>query len=268
MDDKTLHTQDYLTEFGTNDYLGAYTRFKTIPWFMEHIKGLVRVFVKNSSHLGHERALEFGGGPTLVSSFVIAQYVQSITFSEYVPNNLKAINDWVNQVEDAFDWTDVFNFIIEQYHQQTGITLSLSECEQRLRTDLQRGGVLQIGDVNKQSGCAVLDNPANYNQFDIILSSFCLEDACLTKETYEKTVERLCTLLKPGGFLVLAHGRNQTFYYVADKRFFAQYMNEQSARETLERMKLINIQSSAVDRTPNMYSDSDGYFIVCGYKMK
>lgn len=154
------------------------------------------------------------------------------------------------------------------FHVQTGTTIELSEAEEHLRQALRQGGLVQTGDVNECGHCPVLDNPANCEQFDIIVSSFCLEGACLSHETYKATVQRLYALLKPGGFLLFVHARNQTFYYVNGKKFHAIPLNEKLASETWKEIGLVNIQLAAIERTPNMDSDSNGYFTICGNKAK
>ena len=119
-----LHTKDYLTEFNTEAYLSAYTFFEMIPSFDQLIKEVVRIFIQNKQRLKHECALEFGGGPTLFSSFLLAQHVESIHFTDYTPSNLKAVEDWINQAEHAHDWTDLFEYIIREYQQQANKSIA------------------------------------------------------------------------------------------------------------------------------------------------
>ena len=123
-----LHTKDYLTEFNTEAYLSGYTFFEMIPSFDLLIKEVVRIFIENKQRLKHECALEFGGGPTLFSSFLLAQYVESIHFTDYTPSNLKAVKDWINQAEHAHDWTDLFECIIQEYQQQANKSIVFCFC--------------------------------------------------------------------------------------------------------------------------------------------
>ena len=118
MHPRLLHTKDYLVEFDTEAYLSAYMFFEMIPSFNQLLREIVRIFIENKQRLGRKSALEFGGGPTLFSSFILAQYVDSIHFTDYTPSNLKAIEDWINQAEHAHDWTDLFENIIHEYQQQ------------------------------------------------------------------------------------------------------------------------------------------------------
>jgi len=245
----------------------------------------VHIFIEKKQRLGHKCALEFGGGPTLFSSFLLAQYVDSIHFTDYTPSNLKAVEDWINQVEHAHDWTDLFESIMQEYQQQASEsiyllfhlvfgahflqsgekTANLLDWEQRLRCALKRGGLSQCGDIN-DSYCPVLDGESNINQNDIILSSLCLEDACLTHNTYKATIKRFSALLKPGGFIFLTHGRNQTFYSVIGKHFFALSINEASAREALEQAGFVDIHVTSVEKPRSTNADADGFLLAYAYK--
>ena len=113
-----LHTKDYLTEFDTEAYLSAYAFFDMIPSFDVLLKEMVRVFANVKHRLNNECALEFGGGPTLFSSFLLAQYVKSIHFVDYTPSNLKAVQDWIDREEHAHDWSELFEQILEEFRQQ------------------------------------------------------------------------------------------------------------------------------------------------------
>lgn len=117
-DDHRLHTKDYLTSFNTDGYLSIYFFFELIPAFNGLLKELVSVFVKNKHRLGYGIALEFGGGPTLFPSFLLAQCVESIHFTDYTPGNLKAVKDWINREECAYDWTRLFKAILHEYQEQ------------------------------------------------------------------------------------------------------------------------------------------------------
>ncbi|UJR38883.1 hypothetical protein I4U23_031551 [Adineta vaga] len=237
MDSQRLHTKDYHTNFNTEGYLSSYMFFEMIPSFDILLKEMISIFVQNKERLGHSHALEFGGGPALYSSFLLAQYVDSIHFTDYTPSNLKAVEQWISREEDAHDWSELFETILQEYKQQSGDrTAELSKWEERLRDALKKGGLLICGDVNAHN-CPILDEKTNIDQYDIILSSLCLEDACLTQDVYKATVKRLYALLKHGGFILLTHGRNQSFYTVIDKCFFALPVNEQNARGSNGRSK-------------------------------
>ncbi|CAF1490499.1 unnamed protein product [Adineta ricciae] len=224
---------------------------------------MINIFVQNKHRIGHGQALEFGGGPALFSSFILAQYVNSITFTDYTPSNLKAIEDWIEQNDDAHDWTEMFEFIVDYYKESSNDQLAnLNNWEHRLRDALNYGKRLKCADVNGDH-CPVLNGQDRY---DVILSSLCLDYACLTLETYKNTLKRMKNLLKPGGCVILTHGRNQTFYTVLDKDFFALPVDEKKVHDALAEAGFTDIQVTGIDKPRNKYADADGYVVACAFK--
>jgi hypothetical protein len=121
MDHVRINPEQYTSLFDTDTYLCMYTFFELVPELDFIIKNLVRILIKNETQLGHGRALEFGGGPSLLASFILAQQVQSIRFSDYVENNLTAVEDWIQEASNAHDWSDLFDRIIQEYQKQVNI---------------------------------------------------------------------------------------------------------------------------------------------------
>jgi len=113
-----LSPEEYAKQFNTDEYLCMYAFFDMVPTIHFIIENLVRIFNENRGRLGHDRALEFGGGPSLLASFILAQQVKSIRFSDYVPHNLSAVDDWIKRAPNAHDWSELFDRIIEEYQKQ------------------------------------------------------------------------------------------------------------------------------------------------------
>lgn len=108
----------YQRDFGTDECLCMYAFFDVVPALDFITKNLLRILIRHRDRLGHDRALEFGGGPSLLPSFILAQQVKSVRFSDYVPSNLAAVDDWIKNKSDAHDWTDLFEHVIDEYHKQ------------------------------------------------------------------------------------------------------------------------------------------------------
>lgn len=140
---------------------------------------------------------------------------KALKFCDYTQNNLDAVQDWIEENDRAFDWT---NFFVE---------------------------VLDIHETPKE------------NQYDIILSSLCLEAACLTIEIFDQTIERLIRLLKPGGLPLLLTIRNESFYYVGKEKSSCLPLNESTIKNSL------NQTNKLVDRS---IESSDGKMIIQAYK--
>ncbi|CAF3465506.1 unnamed protein product [Rotaria sp. Silwood2] len=265
--DDRLHSEEYLTQFNTDNYLCMYAFFEFVPLFDFIIEKLVRIFVENKSRLGHDRALEFGAGPSLLASFVLAQQVKSIRFSDYTPSNLAAVADWIKEDPGAHDWSDLFNHILQEYQRQANCgsqSVKRSDWEKQLREALKLGG-LSTCDVNAVD-CPVLGGEPN--QYDIVLSSMCLEVACVTHHLFKATVKRLYALLKADGLLILIHGRNQTYHILNDRRFFVLPVNEITVSEALQEAGFVDIHIESRDQEADAVADGDGIMVINAFKPK
>ena len=117
--DDRLHSADYLTKFNTAAYLDIYTSFKAIPWFEGLVERILGVFRTHKDRIrGAKRGLEFGGGPALMGSFILAQFVEQIRFSDYTPSNVEHVEEWLNERENAHDWTELFEMVMNKYRVQ------------------------------------------------------------------------------------------------------------------------------------------------------
>ncbi|CAF4011579.1 unnamed protein product, partial [Rotaria sp. Silwood1] len=163
-----LHTKDYLTRFDVASFLILQDEHfnqcqdGTGKWDF-FVKNSIRSVYDQRAYLKGGKALEFGGGPTLWPSFFLAQYVDEIRFCDYAPQNLAAVNSWLEQKSNAHDWTSIFKYV-KMKHAEVVIdsqlnVKDLNEWETRLRDALTRGG-LSTCDVNNPN-CPVLNGHAD-----------------------------------------------------------------------------------------------------------
>ena len=140
----------------------------------------------------------------------------------------------------------------------------MSEWESKLREALKLGGLSKC-DVNAVDCYVLAGEPS---QYDIVLSSMCLEAACTTYQSFKATIQRLSRVLKEGGFLVLVHGRNQNYYTVNGRRFFILSLNEKHVTEALQEAGFIDVGIVSFNDTPDEEADDDGVMVVTAYKSK
>jgi nicotinamide N-methyltransferase/phenylethanolamine N-methyltransferase/methyltransferase len=265
-----LHTSDYKDRFDTEFYLKALYSDLNIDsseasFSAFFIENTVRILKNEQKKLGNKKALDFGGGPSIWPSFLIAQYVDSIQFCDYTQNNLNAVKDWIEQKDNAFDWTTFFEKILDA---DGTAREKVFEWESRLRHALARGG-LSTCDVNDPN-CPILNG--REKEYDVIFSSLCLEAACLTIESFNGTIKRLVRLLKPGGLLLLLMVRNESFYYVNQENFFCLPLDETKVKRAMEETNALAdmyIDSSDTminDKQPNRLTDFDGKMVIHAYK--
>ena len=85
-------------------------------------------------------------------------------------------------------------------------------------------------DINNDN---ILLDPSK-GPYDFVMSSLCLEVACMTMQSYVKTLGNLCGLIKPSGKLFLNGVLEETFYMVKDHKFFCLPLTQESITRALE----------------------------------
>lgn len=95
----------------------------------------------------------------------------------------------------------------------------------------------------------------------------CLEEACMTFDSYKKTIERLYVLLKKGGLIILIHGRNQTYYIQNKHHHFTLSLNEDNVTETLNEAGFVEIQIESCSMESDRVADGDGIMAITAYKL-
>ena len=83
-------------------------------------------------------------------------------------------------------------------------------------------------DVNQDPPVCGIDLP-----FDCILTTLCLECACMNIEKYHQAVARLAGLMKAGGHLVMVVTLDETFYQIGNQHFYCLTLSEATVREAL-----------------------------------
>jgi nicotinamide N-methyltransferase/methyltransferase len=257
------HSNDYQNKFDVKNYLESYYSEVTSNYVF-YIRGLVHAVKKHATlHHAGGKALDFGGGPSLWPSFLIAQYVDAIQFCDYTEANLQAVQAWLDRSSNAHDWTTFFCYLLQTHETSES---ELSNWENRLRKVLT-SLPLKRCDANDPN-CSILSGPSN--DYDIIVSCECLDVACQTKDAYKNAVRRLVRLLKPGGLLVLLAAIDCSYYMVGNERFTGLPLNEQLIREALQEAGInldqVNIEAEKIGDKDDLLADYYGGMVISAIK--
>lgn len=106
------------------------------------------------------------------------------------------------------------------------------------------------------------------NQYDIVVSSMCLEEACGSYIIYKHTIKRLYELLKTGGFIILIHGVNQTYYVQNERRHTILPLNRTVSIEALREAGFEGIHAESQNHETNRVADGDGIMVISAFKPK
>src|SRR5437868_867863 len=85
----TAYLQDYYDSLAQDERIA-----------MNYLSDFIRREALNGGSL-----LDFGCGPTVHRAIAVAPYVDRITFADLVPENLEAIRAWIEDRENAHDWS-------------------------------------------------------------------------------------------------------------------------------------------------------------------
>ena len=145
-------------------------------------------------------------------------------------------------------------------------TFSPDQVEERTRDAIKE--VIPC-DINNDN---ILLDPSK-GPYDFVMSSLCLEAACMTKQSYIKAVGKLCGLIKPGGKLFQNGVLGQTFYMVKEFNFFSLSLTQKEITEALEAASMAveffyQIQKGEIEEMGGYdgLSDCDGIFWLLAVK--
>ena len=188
-----MAAQDY-DSFDAYDYLR--TRFGDLS--VEHrvqfpLIKLHELFQSKFESFVHSgigpKVLEFGSGPVIQHGISVAAFASEIVFSDISSSNRGAIQKWLDEDGDAFNWSPHFDYVVKTLEGKG--EKEASEREQRMRK------------ISKVVFCdALSETPMEKGYegpYDIILECGCLDTACSDENTFIKCIRTLHSLLKKGG---------------------------------------------------------------------
>ena len=251
-------TDDDIQDFGSftpEEYLSEY--YHSV--FSENDK-LLRFFSR-AAHAINKNAtlLEYGGGPTIYQLISFAPKVKSIHFTDYIHDNLLAVQKWINKEERAHNWTPFVEVAIEY---ETGRKPSHETVTER--EELVRSLLHDFGHVDALNP-AVDTTP--HKQYDMVSVNFVAESISKTEEDWQKSLDSILTYVKPGGQLCMTAIRGAEYWVSGGKQFPAFSVTaKQLEREILRRgftLEMIEeIDAEIMDKSSAEYEGYDGMVFV------
>jgi len=212
------------------------------------------------------RLLEFSGSASLIGVMCAVPYVNQVIFSAHTEQKRKEIELWKFEKEGAHNWSDLFKFAVNlSIDKLENVPEDDQTTEWRDRETLLRQRITAI------IGCDILqDYPLSTKQdpFDIISTSYCLENVSQTYSEYKMAVKKLASLLKPGGFLTMFVDECSTFYMVGEKKWRSLYLTMEQGKETLVEagMTVLIAERLKMEKVQNL--DHQGTFFVAAQKLQ
>lgn len=113
------------------------------------------------------------------------------------------------------------------------------------------------------------DNPlmnGKYSEFDVIITSCVLENACPDAASFKEVAKKIAKLLKSGGHFIMVGDLNKSYYMVGKEKFFALRLSQEIVESAYEEagFKILSFQPHV---TSGEFSDADGYFFMSAKKI-
>ncbi|KAM4827952.1 nicotinamide N-methyltransferase [Thomomys bottae] len=250
----------YLSHFNPRDYLEKYYNFgSTHSAENEILRHLLKSFFKIFC-LGDVKGdllIDIGSGPTVYQLLSACQSFREIIVTDYVDQNLHELKKWLHKEPGAFDWSPVVTYVCDL----EGNRIQSWEKEEKLRQAVKR--VLKCDVTQSQPLGGVLVPLA-----DCLLSSLCLDAACPDLLTYRGALKNLSSLLKPGGFLVIADALKSSYYMVGEQRFSSLSLSQEAVKAAVEEAGYSIEQFEVISRSySSTVADNEGLFFLVGRKL-
>ncbi|XP_038609583.1 phenylethanolamine N-methyltransferase [Tachyglossus aculeatus] len=170
--------------------------------------------------------LDVGSGPTVYQLLSACAHFEDITMTDFLEVNRQELWAWLRQDPGAFDWSPYSRHVclIE------GKGETWQDKERQLRERVRR--VLPI-DVHQDQPLGPAG--AGVVPVDALVSTFCLEAVSPDKASFQRALDHITTLLRPGGHLLLIGALEESFYLAGAARLAVVPVKEEEVREALAR---------------------------------
>ncbi|KAM7313212.1 indolethylamine N-methyltransferase-like [Ixodes scapularis] len=226
----TVHSVESMASEALRD---AYKeKFLPRQYLDEHVFGKYSVSQIEQVHsffqsdlIHGETLLDVGSGPVVFTSLIASSKFKHIVLSDLVEGNRLELNKWINNEEDAIDWSHA----AEQIAAVEG------------NSDIKKGA-LQIIErtrsaIRKVVPCDVLEPgvlPMEHREtFDVVISNGCLDAAAADHESFRRVICNVAPLVKPGGLLVIVGAAGIKSYPVGTANFPHANLTENVLKEAV-----------------------------------
>jgi hypothetical protein len=171
-----------------------------------------------------QQVLVFGVGPTLHHLFPLVPIAGRIDICDLLPANLAAVERWLRSEPGAHDWQPFLRHTLAcEGRPQTGAAVALRAQQTRACV-----GALLIADLRDPEPL-----PDRVGAYDLVVSAFCADSATGDLATWASYIQRIASLVRPGGTLVLACLRQSRGYRVGGRLFPSPNLDQGDLRRVL-----------------------------------
>jgi hypothetical protein len=132
--------------------------------------------------------VDIGSGPTIYSALCFRNVVSKVYLADYLESNLSLLIEWLENRQN-FDWIPVIRRVAKNEGCITTPDL-IAKIEEETRRVVKNGSILHAN-VHNAEVLGANQNINSSQQFDILVSIFCLESACSTLTEYKNALKNM-----------------------------------------------------------------------------
>ncbi|XP_037349763.1 phenylethanolamine N-methyltransferase [Talpa occidentalis] len=189
------------------------------PW---KLRCLAQTFA--TGEVSGRTLIDIGSGPTIYQLLSACAHFEDITMTDYLEVNRRELGLWLREEPGAFDWSEYSQHVcrIEGHGE------SWQEKERQLRARVKRVLPIDVHQPQPLGTGSLAPLPA-----DALVSTFCLESVSPDLASFQRALDHITTLLRPGGHLLLIGGLEESWYLAGEVRLVVVPVCEEEVREAL-----------------------------------
>jgi hypothetical protein len=191
-----------------------------------------------------EPAFFFGVGPTLHHVFLAAPHVSEIHLGDYLPENLRELQSWIDRDPDAHDWRAFVRYTLEC----EGIE-SPTDDQIGTREELTRARITRLVQVDARQP------PPAGARYATVVSAYCADSATADRDSWATYMRHIAAYVRPGGLFLTAALRRSEGYRVGERWFPSANVDEHDLRALLA----AECERATVETRELVEHESQGY---------
>ncbi|KAM7067095.1 phenylethanolamine N-methyltransferase [Molossus nigricans] len=189
------------------------------PW---KLRCLAQTFA--TGEVSGHTLIDIGSGPTIYQLLSACTHFKDITMTDFLEVNRQELGLWLRKEPQAFDWSTYSQHVclIE------GKGESWQEKEHQLRARVKRVLPIDVHQPQPLGAGNLAPLPA-----DALVSAFCLEAVSPDLASFQRALDHITTLLRPGGHLLLIGALEESWYMAGEAKLMVVSLCEEEVREAL-----------------------------------
>ncbi len=226
LDFSTFNSRHYLNEY--------YSRIG--PENATLLRFLAKTYKQIFTQTPFAEVLELGGGPTIYQLISLSQYPVKINFTEYLEQNRREIQMWLDKHPKKFPWRKYFHHVRKIDPELTKLKISRHE-------NMLRQKIVDIRQIDIRHPQLPSEPQREY---DIVSSHFVAESITANHKEWQQHVENIANFVKPGGNLLLSSIIQATKYRVGHHYFPAIAISSEQIKAELQHRGISTVSEDFV----------------------